>query len=595
MPGAVYAANEISNWARRCEFDVVETVTDESRSSDVTIERLRTVLQSILVDDGQTIDTFVLHFAGHGFRSSSEGKLWLPTNWKKELRGISAEGLRKRLYRHGITNLSIFSDACRSVVTDIDSLEIDEDSILGAGPYDAKAPILDRFNAVSDGFQAFMVAGSSPKDSRCVFSNALLEGLWGHSDAAFDKYERGKVTAESLALFLQKRLREIGTIYGISCSPENYPGIPRDHLIYYDEAQPPAGERPAPPTWPNLPKSVIDRSDISAKIGLRPDIFLPHSDRGTAREVTSAQARGRTPGKKPSSGISNESDKIRRKFQLSSEAFTFGANLIVNGGEVRQIWTMSGEIARLAAAASSSEYVVDLDEVHSTPVLVEFVDGIFASMILYESLVTVLSRDAKGVIGWLCIEPWGDRFYQMEPSINAIAQLRSGDLSARDADFLAIEFRREKHVNPTLGALSSYLYDYTGDTESIRRMAYFYADRNQPIPYDIALLGLLDLGPGQHESKVLVPATEARPDGQGNDDVPAWVKDATPEVKGRLAGAWPLFRQGWTFIDDPEPVEAAAALGLKELAEHLLPSHFTSFDCEGGEIAISILGLRESL
>jgi hypothetical protein len=120
LPGAITAAEEVGQWAERSGFAIVRVVTDKKRDEPVTIARLRGVLEKVLQDDGEEIDAFVLHFAGHGFRIGAEQNLWLPTDWYSELRAISVEVLKGNLYRHGIRNLTIFSDACRALPNDIE-------------------------------------------------------------------------------------------------------------------------------------------------------------------------------------------------------------------------------------------------------------------------------------------------------------------------------------------------------------------------------------------------------------------------------------------------------------------------------------------
>lgn len=164
------AAEDIGRWATASGFDIVRVVTDAKKDEPVTIERLRKILSEVLADDGDEIETFIIHFAGHGFRSGAEQNLWLPTDWHNEMRAISVEALRTKLYRHGIQNLTIFSDACRSLPNDIEITKTTPDAVLGRGPYDSEPPTIDRYNAVMDGQQAYMVAGSTPAEgAMCVF------------------------------------------------------------------------------------------------------------------------------------------------------------------------------------------------------------------------------------------------------------------------------------------------------------------------------------------------------------------------------------------------------------------------------------------
>lgn len=67
---------------------------------------------------------------------------------------------------------------------------------------------------------------------------------------------------------------------------------------------------------------------------------------------------------------------------------------------------------------------------------------------------------------------------------------------------------------------------------------------------------------------------------------PRWVTGATHERMGVVAGLWPWLRQGWVFMDEPEPQEKAVAEEISNIATFLLPSPFTSFSETGGRMLI---------
>ncbi|WP_051644094.1 caspase family protein [Kosakonia radicincitans] len=234
LPGAITAAHEMSEWAKQSGF-ITEMITDEGNNS-VTIARIREKLLSMLPENDE-VNLFILHFAGHGFRTGAEQNVWLPTDWYQEMRAISVEGLKRQLYRHGIKNLSIFSDACRTLPGDIENADIAEDPILPRGPYEPTPPIIDRFNAVMDGKQAYMLQGDNQSPPRCIFSSVLIEGLCGLHEDAFDEYIPDCVIPESLALFSQKRMKQIGNLYRLTCTPDSSTGIPRQHTIYFERGR----------------------------------------------------------------------------------------------------------------------------------------------------------------------------------------------------------------------------------------------------------------------------------------------------------------------------------------------------------------------
>jgi hypothetical protein len=174
----------------------------------------------------------------------------------------------------------------------------------------------------------------------------------------------------------------------------------------------------------------------------------------------------------------------------------------------------------------------------------------------------------------------------------AIAALESGALRASAVTDLAVDLRRDKHVDPVLGVISAYLYDSIGDVANIRRMAYYYISYSQPVPYDIALLAQLKAERRNGSLWVTVPAvgqSQPRTKAEKSHD---WTYAATSEKKGMVGGWWPWMRQGWTFLDDS--LAAGSKLvspGLIGLREYLQPARFATFDARGKTICAELFGL----
>lgn len=562
LPGAITVAHEIASWAHQSGFKT-QLITDE-KNNPVTISRIREALLAILPQNDQ-VELFILHFAGHGFRTGAEQNVWLPSDWYQEMRGISVEGLRRQLYRHGIKSLSIFSDACRALPPNIETADIAEDPVLPRGPYEPVQPVLDRFSAVMDGEKAFMLKGDRTSPARCIFSTVILEGLCGHRNEAFDKYLTDCVIPESLGLFSQARMREIGEQYRLKCSPDVSTGIPRDHAVYFQRGKTP-DVNIAPPQWP-MPPAVLKQDQMITKWETR----LP-DNRTHFLTINSGKA-------------AREQRYVRNRFELGRAFLLEDTNLVVLGEAPKCIWVPvhSGQVQ---VVGDLGQYRIGIDDTTATQVLVEFYDGVVASAVVFRGLITVLSRDRSGVIGWTCVNRWIDARGQIETSTDVIANLQLGNLSADQVDQMAAGLREMKHVNPVLGAISSYLYDYSGDIDSIRRMAYFYCHYNQAIPFDIAFMGLLPTKRDGFGYRAMVPAVAARRQSPRNYGLPDWVTRATPEQHGDVAGFWPWLRQGWQFVKDPEAEEKFVADSLRDVIPFLLPSQFSSFQREGAEILI---------
>ena len=90
---------------------------------------------------GTKTDTLIWHFAGHGLREDNTRILWLPTNWRSELRAIAVERLKYRLSVFRISNVTIISDACKALPNNKDTSDLTPDGVLGAGTSAGVRPI----------------------------------------------------------------------------------------------------------------------------------------------------------------------------------------------------------------------------------------------------------------------------------------------------------------------------------------------------------------------------------------------------------------------------------------------------------------------
>lgn len=569
LRAAATAAEEIGQWAELSGFakkQDIQVLTD--RQAPVTVELIAETLGRLLPIGKQT-DTLLLHFAGHGLREDNTRTLWLPTNWQTTLRAIAVERLKNRLSDFGIANVTIISDACKGLANDRDTSDLTPDGILGAGTNAGSRPIFDRFDAVHDVESAFMIPGATPAESRCLFSGALIEALWG-ATSAIDAHYPGKVTPGSLADYLSARVAELCTTYQLSCEPQAFPGRPADHLIYFDESLVDASIIPVLPAWPERIGAVEPRAEEKGAF-----------ETPSQAELSWLKAKER--GEVERSLLADHK-KVRR--QATTNAFfqtgismTEEANLFFGGGVAEAVWSCAP-----AYQVAAGQWFAEIDG-PSQQLVVEYEDGIFLPLLVYKGLATVAARDAQGTNGWLFREYY-EHNGSSDPAVEILSRMQSGDLPPSQVDKVAAVLRRYKHGNPVLGAICSYLYDFTGDLDSIRRMAFFYARHGQPIPYDIALMGELLTRRGGLDFMVDVPAVQSRPlkDRRG---LPDFVTNETSHVVGPVGGRCPWLRQGWDFVEAPTDREAALVQNLPDVRNHLLPETFTSFDRKGGRILTS--------
>jgi hypothetical protein len=293
LRAAAKAAEEVGEWAELSGFAEpadIEVLTD--REVPVTIERIASAFERLL-PIGKATGALLLHFAGHGLREDNTRTLWLPTNWRSELRAIAVERLKNRLSDFGIANVTIISDACKALANDRDTSDLTPDGVLGAGTSAGVRPIFDRYDAVHDVESAFMVPGPNPDESRCIFSGALMEALWGAA-TALDEHFPGKVTPGSLADHLSTRVEELCATYQLNCEPQCLPGRPTISSILIRER---LTRRKSRPCRPGLRRSASRSRNLLARALCREAI---------ARESPTASWARRSATQIPTSAHSTE-------------------------------------------------------------------------------------------------------------------------------------------------------------------------------------------------------------------------------------------------------------------------------------------------
>jgi hypothetical protein len=131
----------------------------------------------------------------------------------------------------------------------------------------------------------------------------------------------------------------------------------------------------------------------------------------------------------------------------------------------------------------------------------------------------------------------------------ALTRLTDGRLVSGGAKDLADKLRVEKHANPMIGIVCAYLYDLVGDSESLLRLCYYYVKHGQPIPFDIALLsgGEMRVSDESDGWEVAFDKTDVDMD-RAAAGMPEYLWTSTPAGWGRVAGATPLVRAGWSRL-----------------------------------------------
>jgi hypothetical protein len=550
LSGAVNGAKAFHAWATALGYDS-RLVTDED--DPVTVERVRTELTALLSEETHRL---LIYFAGHGILTEAEHGLWLPSDWNASYEAIDVGGLRSRLGLFRVEQVAIFADACRNLTTDIEIAQLTQHKVLGNGPGSRLATMaVDRFIATQDGAETFMIPGPNPGDDRCLFSGVLLEGLWGMDPSAFSVITPEKVRSQSLGTYLQTRVSELAATYKLALTPDWSAGFPEGDDVYFARGNGVAVQPPVFPPWPT-PAALAAKRPRGVDAGLRDMVFDPPH----------------RPGRELEAALENQPRPPR-------DWSNTGAGIAIGGGDVIGLW--AGPDVVVAADDHPGWYRLGptqpgwLERPES--VLIELGSGEIAALTALPQFIITGLIDERGMTA-LVYRGVFSAPDEQAATVAALGRLEAGGIRADEAADLAVELREGKHKDPIRGVIAAYLYDAVNDVDNIRRMAFAYVDHRQAIPYDIALLarvpgrlrpdGILEVG---------VPAVAERKPGTDREHAAAWTHMATPPVSGVVGGLWPWLRQGWSFLDDPNPDGSTLVLpGLEELAGELTPARFST-------------------
>lgn len=615
LDGAVLAARSIADWALKSGFgeDNVRVIDDGSPTG-VSRERVQATVNELFPPGAEVVDHLILAFCGHGLTDATVTQIsWLFSDSLTNKYRVVADAFCRELLFHGVRRITLISDACREAPKDIDLLRLDASRAIVVHGSLVDSPKLDRLAACQDGNLGYMLFDpASAAPGKCIFSGVIVDVLWGHEPAAIVD---GFITTASFARLVEKRTTERAKDYRIKLHPEC--SVHAEEAVLYDTRTP-----PLPPTllqpWPPLGASTVlgveppldpsaserarelIRTDthfrdliLGARFGrVRRDTLIPgprtfeipSSSEGSLMDlVTLRQTKEEVPERESKVGalvrrLEAETAASQRqeeakavRMQMEQVGIPREANLVVASQGVH-LWTRRG-CRELPSEPGCSAYVVDI-EVDGTPILVEFADGHATPVTLFPGLFTVVTRSETQEVFYA----YGDHAdaTPYRRALKAMEDFAGGRLAVADMDRLAAQLRESKHVDPTLGAICAYLYAAMADFDSIRRMAYFYAEHHQPVPFDIALLGEMEVRERDQAKYLLVPAVAARSADTARSELPPYVTQPTPAVEVRIAGRCPWLGLGWDYVRDPRPPWASLVEGLADHATQARRGGFTS-------------------
>jgi hypothetical protein len=590
LSGAANSAKAIGEWADRNGY-LTKVLTDEN--DPVTVVDVKEALIALLPFN-RTTDRLILYFAGHGVLLPPTEELWLLSDWRSEQYAVSVSGIKRRLKRYGLRQLSIIADACRSLPSDGEAADLQPHYVLPRGRVDpTDPPQLDHMMASSAFRAAYMIRGHRPdgSDDRCIFSGVLIEALWGHPGALMPP----NVTSGSLYRYLRPAVSQVATRYGVDMRPEIHPGFVAPEDVYF---KPGAVKPPPAVPWPGPPPTTPPTTGSDVAGG-----HLSGSTAGSEWRKSRAEDRERATQAARDVDAKVKSLKSAYSAEAMPSDFGTGCGFTVSGASALRAYLGPEGHASLEQDGAWWR-IMPSREVGSPwsggtlrqplPLLVRLEDGNWAAGAALPGFLaafTVLPQSVPpGVSSMLYrrFRHWGadkDTEHLVENAVVRMTQGVSDHALLRD--FVA-EIRHFKHANPILGALAAYLYDAIGDINSIRRIAWFYAAANEPIPFDVALLAQIRITREAGIGTLAAEVPEVRrshPESDGELRFPELSK-RTFAINGTVAGEWPLLRQGWSVLDEDE---LPLLPDITAIGRSLTGAPFATLRADGGGALASLL------
>ncbi|CCD84002.1 exported protein of unknown function [Bradyrhizobium sp. ORS 285] len=632
LDGAVIAARAIGDWALRSGFGAenVRVVDDKrvgGKDNPVTAARVQQAVDELFPAGGDGVDHLFLAFCGHGLTDANFGSIsWLFSDSLRARYRVVADAFNEELLHHNVQRITLISDACREAPKDIDLMRLDPVRGITVDGERVESPKFDRFAACQDGQLGFMVAEqNSASPGKCIFSGVIVDVLWGKEPTAISN---DVITTNSFGVCVRNRTTQRAKDYRLKLNPQCQ--VDPEAVVLYDKNKPPPDNGIELQPWPpagsasimgalppvadaaeaerNLEMVRTDESFRNRVLG--PGFGLNKLGFGVSKETLpiprasedmlhdlvrlrvapSEQSRTQeTQRAADAIALQLEADAVaaarakaagefrRSVTQIKPSPGPDGSNLIIAGDA--KLWARQPPQAGRQTAARMG-FRVSTDPA-GWPVLVELADGSFVPVVPYDGLYAVVKQSSTGDV--MLVYGERDSRDAFRDALEAITDFAAGRIGPDRLAALAARLRLSKHADPALGAICAHLYRAMADFDSIRRMAYLFVANGQAVPFDVALLGAMDVVRGRDGTLTLaIPAVKARNRPDGASELPDFVICSTPEAQASIAGRCPWLASGWDFVTDPRRATAALVEGLAEHAAEIRRSGFTVLPAEAG-------------
>lgn len=590
LPGAITASERMAAWAEAQGYTTL--LLHDAIFPEITIDLLRDKIASAIdtITNQTELKRLVIFFSGHGAALAIGDQYWILTNWnKRSTEAIKVSSLQRMLEYYGPLQVSIIGDACQEFSSKF--IDLIGSAILDKPDEDQRTYELDQFFAVDVGKQAFMIKATDNNKSFCLFTEVILDALEGGINESYIEVIGGNkvVTSQALARHLDASVALEASKYGVQMKPRPRPGFYTDRT-YFTLPNSSAGQEKSGRTARKraLKNSGANNLDInsaqvprlaSTKVNL---IKNPLSTALPSVEMLAVDIEDpKTAKLLERDAFVNEvsSAVVRNHFETD-------CGICVSGTEVTRVDVSYGVVSRVAE--DSNWFRVDLLSDSSlawSSALVTLMDGRIVPVTLVKGFVAALHIFADGSLSLFHRALGGDS-YEDSTAIELLAGVHTGLLGQEEIIRAATMLRHEKHKIITLGCIAAQFYDAIRDVESLRSMAAFYAEHQQPVPLDIILYGDGTITESDGRLYADIPAVPERKPRTPDEEASSFTHHATPAfTKHPIAGHVPWMRQAWGAIATAH-YDVSGVLWREQaltVMEYLAPGIFTCIRSEGRE------------
>jgi hypothetical protein len=547
LPGTITGAQDMAHWAQSNGYLVVHI--DDSKS-EVSVKRVRTKVVKAInkVHEMSPLRRIIFYFAGHGAAQYLDDTLWLLSRWRRDpSEAIRVPNLRRVLRTYQPAQVAFIGDACRVVHKDF--LNTLGSAVLlnneDENPSDFE---LDQFFAADAGEAAFMVVRQGSKDAFCIFTDVLLNALErGAPGSAIARPGVGfVVTSGRLATYLKSEVPLEASKHNVVLTPVPRPGFIEPRDIYVKLRRPvtlKANELPPPPSPPAFYPNAVPPS---------PPNVGPNAPRPKGDALRVRRERDRRESIARSLEDSFAEEKHPQRFETHSGISISGieakAKEIATPPDV-VVTRDSKEKALFQFRVGKSD--VDPMKRPFADLLVKISRDRWAYAFAVPGFITALTIRNGASVGAISrkIEIGSHKKYSDTEAI--VARLNAGIIASGESYRLAAMLRERKHDNFVLGIIAAYLYDSVGDIDNIRRIATYYVQQRQPVPFDVALLTGAEIKPGLGDALIFdIPAVEPRKPRTRAERLRSYTFRAMSASRNApILATIPLLRQGWTLLE----------------------------------------------